>query len=186
MMSSAGAITDVASIVTALSAVGTVLVAVYGLKTWRKQLKGSLEYEISKRLLLQAYKIREAVKHVRSPFLERGEAGEIPENATWEEAVYRERWKGVVEAFAGFDEALLEGTIIWGDDAEFLRVEMREHLDVLLDTLTDFASSKRDQTEPDEGWRQVLYRVNDEDDYSKGLAEIITKLEDYVKPKLGL
>ena len=42
-------------------------VALMGLSTWRRQLRGNTQYDLARRLLLSAYKLRDAVEGVRIP-----------------------------------------------------------------------------------------------------------------------
>ena len=52
---------------TALAAVGAVVIGGLGLSTWRRQLKGHAEYELARRVLRALYTARDNLFHVRSP-----------------------------------------------------------------------------------------------------------------------
>ena len=54
-------------IVTGLAAVVAAVIAIMGLRTWKKQLKGKTEYELSQRFLRATYKVRDAFSWVRNP-----------------------------------------------------------------------------------------------------------------------
>src|SRR5436190_17833583 len=55
------------NVILALCAIATVLIAFFGLKTWRKELKGKSEYIKAKEVLKAVYKVRTAFMHVRNP-----------------------------------------------------------------------------------------------------------------------
>lgn len=113
-------------IVLTLTAVIASIVAVLGLNTWNRQLRGQVEYELTRKLLKSAFKIREALKGVRSPFMF-GYEQPLPEKADAEKMTYEQirqygtarayqaRWDKVNEARAELQTDLLEAEVIWGD-----------------------------------------------------------------------
>src|SRR3989304_91489 len=66
-------LTFVKDIVTLISLAVAALVAIKGLQTWRRQLKGTADYDLAKRLLKAAYRLRDALQAVRNPFMSSGE-----------------------------------------------------------------------------------------------------------------
>lgn len=100
------------------------VVAVKGLSTWRRQLRGSADFECARALARATYKVRDAVQQCRSPWMdarefppEYYEAG--PKRSSQQEAeglafVYRARWKPVVEAWQDLEARTLEGEALWG------------------------------------------------------------------------
>ena len=44
-------------------------VAIKGLRTWQRQLKGNSEYDLARKLLVSAYKLRDAIEGFRAPFI---------------------------------------------------------------------------------------------------------------------
>lgn len=94
-------------IVNTLVIVGGAMIAVVGVNAWKKQLKGSTEYELAKRYLKSVYKIRDAIKYVRNPFISIDEMAvalkdngiENPDYSNDQQtnrAVYSVRWKKVM------------------------------------------------------------------------------------------
>lgn len=57
-------ISAVTSFLAAVSAIAVAVIAGIGLRTWTKQLKGTAEYELAKRLLQAVYKVRDAMNDV--------------------------------------------------------------------------------------------------------------------------
>src|SRR5690554_6636426 len=80
---------DVVSIVGTIGALG---IGVLGLYTWRRQLRGTSEYEIAKKAILGTYEVQQALQSVRNPMLylsrEEVEAGRRLEE---EQRIYSDR-----------------------------------------------------------------------------------------------
>jgi hypothetical protein len=49
------------------AAIAGAVIAIKGLNTWKRQLKGQSEYELSRRLLVTLFKYRDAINGVRHP-----------------------------------------------------------------------------------------------------------------------
>jgi hypothetical protein len=113
-------------IILTLTAVIASIVALLGLNTWNRQLRGQVEYELTRKLLKSAFKIREALKIVRNPVMF-GYEQPAPEKAdadkmTYDQIrhygtarAYQARWDKVNEARAELQTDLLEAEVIWGD-----------------------------------------------------------------------
>jgi hypothetical protein len=72
-------------IFTVLASITAGIVAIIGLQTWKKQLKGKTEYELAQRLLMAVYKIRDAIYYVRNPFMSAGEINQALKDANVEQ-----------------------------------------------------------------------------------------------------
>src|SRR5271154_4428182 len=90
------------------------LIAWSGLNTWKRQLKGTHDFELSRRLLLTLYKCRDALKSARNPLLQPGESDK--DRNDWEASAYENRWKAVSEAMSELRAATLESEASWGED----------------------------------------------------------------------
>jgi hypothetical protein len=111
-------VTVVKDVLTSLAAVAAVWLGVRGLKTWERQLLGTANHEVSRRLLRATYRLREAIRRLRAPFTSELEmmsaikAAGLDLNTTdrkrWEEIAYDARWNRVVAAHVEFDAEMLE------------------------------------------------------------------------------
>jgi hypothetical protein len=176
-----------ASGIVAVTSLAGVAVASLGLSTWRKQLKGSAEYELAKRLLLQVYKLRDAIQYVRQPFLSSAEAQGAQGDVPWQITAYENRWKGVREALIELQAALLESEVLWGNTVSEITAKLNPHIGLLHEAVFAFAESKRDQryaTEFTSEHRTTLYARGPSDAYNTGLQAIIGEFECYVRPHL--
>ena len=180
--------------------------AFYGLKAWRKQLKGKTEYELARRILLSVYKIRDGIKMVRHPFMSGGEIYEAkkkykeqnPEiNLTEKEienyAVYENRWKAINEAFSSLNVDLLEAEVMWGnifkDDLHSLNrlsiklmVAIRHYLKYHFQSYM----SERD-TEKYEEYELLVYdhsSENEEDEFGIKINNVVSRFEQKLKKYL--
>jgi len=181
-------ISTIADTVTALATTGAVVIAGLGLNAWRKQLKGTTEYELAKRLLLQVYQLRDALQYTRHPFLMLGEAGDIPDDLPWEVAAYNNRWKAVREAMVELNAMSLECEVIWGTPIVDLMGNLRSHVATLRNAVELFNTTKLDPTFKEDFTKEVrdtLYSRGDDDHYNTQLKKLITQFEDYAKPHLS-
>src|SRR5258708_31563621 len=114
-------------IVVAGAAVVGAAVAVLGLNTWNRQLKGGAEYELARRLLKVTYRLRDAIKSVRHPVMWAAEMPAPPEdkaaNMSHEERsyygssrTYQVRWQRVADVRTDLQTELLEAEVLWGTD----------------------------------------------------------------------
>lgn len=191
---------DVFTIIASISAG---VVAIVGLRTWRKQLKGKTEYELTQKLLIAIYRIRDSLNHVRNPMMLSGEISNALKEANIEgnandskelintQAVYQQRWLKVQEAWSGFDVPLLEAEALWGKQITNLAknlsnvtVDLRIHIQMHLDSLKYHKKFSADKIEKIE---DVIYGfTGDEKDnkFSAEILEAIRKFEEFLKPKL--
>jgi hypothetical protein len=88
------------------------IIAWFGLHTWRRQLKGSYDFELSRRLLLSVYKCRDALQSARNPFVQPSESDRDRDD--WEVSAYENRWKAVAEPMSELRSSVLESEVSWG------------------------------------------------------------------------
>jgi len=118
------------------AAITTATVAIIGLKSWSRELKGKAEFEVGRALILATYKLRDELKHARSPWISGHEFPEdypvnskdrTPEKEAKGYAyVYSNRWKPVAEAIQGFETQALEGEALWGKPMRDKTNEMKQ------------------------------------------------------------
>jgi len=182
-------------------------VAVKGLGTWQRQLKGQSEYELSRRILVSVFKYRDAINGVRHPAMWAYEMPSPPE----EEAArmsreqirfygtskaYQARWDKVQTERTSLYADLLEAEAIWGAELKELFKEVFNlehklftrirHSVELINPDTDEASKDAIRN-IDKKARDIMYdNLRDEpDEYKKDLIAAIEKIEKYLKPKLS-
>ena len=100
-------ISIVKDIVTVITLIIGATVTIYGVNTWRKQLKAKSEYDLAKRVLINVYKVRDAFMTVHT-FLRFADAQTIDAKFT-----------KLAEASSNLEIELLEAKAMWGDNSEF-------------------------------------------------------------------
>lgn len=189
------------------AAITGAVVAVKGLGTWQRQLKGQSEYELSRRILVSVFKYRDAINSVRHPAMW---AYEMP-SPSEEKALtmsreqirfygtskaYQARWDKVKAERSSLYPDLLEAEAIWGAELKelfkgvfdlehelFTRIS---HYVELINPDTDEASKEAIRS-IDKKSRDIMYdNLSDEpDEYKQDLIAAIEKIEKYLKPKLS-
>lgn len=197
-----GAFKDV---VLATAAIVGMCVAVFGLNTWNRQLKGGVEYELTRRLLKCTYRLREAIKVVRNPMI-------LPEEQVVPDSkkllaledqrhlglvnAYQARWDKITTARDDMQTELLEAEVVWSSAI----YEKFNPLFTLQQELFADVHSYLALCNPAEGeqakaaWqeirqlrRRVLYDMLGAatDPYSDEIAHVISEIESYLKPHLA-
>lgn len=184
------------------------LVAITGLKTWNRQLKGSVEYELTRRLLKCTYRLREAVKEVRHPMMF-PEEQKIPREVestmhlTGKELkhagllhAYQTRWSKISSAQDDLHTELLEAEVVWGREIytafeplfnlhKELFADIQSYLAVADPSLNEQSLIAWHQIR--EGRRSVLYDMMGavDDPFSDEVNAATAAIESFLKPHLA-
>ena len=106
------------------AAITGAFIANKGLTTWKRQLSGNSEYELSRRILVTLYKYRDAINGVRNPFIWNYEMPTPPEDQLKKmtplqvsffgtQKAYEARWESVQIERRNLYVHLLEAEAIW-------------------------------------------------------------------------
>ncbi|MES2207474.1 MAG: hypothetical protein V4525_11870 [Pseudomonadota bacterium] len=120
-------VTTIKDIVLALCAIASTCIAYKALSTWNRQLKGQVEYELTRRILKCTYKLREEFNVVRNPDYSTEEQ-KIPEQLQIDSSfmsekhknfrhtvhIFEKRWNKVIEIKSELNTELLEAEALWG------------------------------------------------------------------------
>jgi hypothetical protein len=203
-----GALAIVRDLVVIITAGIGSYVALAGLSTWKRQLKGQTDHELARRILVTLYRYRDAINGVRHPAMFGNEFSEPPEdkrNAMSSAQirfyglanVYRKRWDRVQNQRVELDAELLEAEAIWGAelkteifpsvfDLEWeVQVCVRNHLK--MNDPAENAETKRVIDKIKKSKRDVLYDALEKqgDEFSNDFARAVGNIEKFLKPKLG-
>ena len=199
-------VTVAKDIVLIIAAVIGSYVALRGLNTWNRQLKGGVEYELTRRLLKLTYRLREAIKGVRNPIMW---GGETPTPDT-EEAkdmspdrrrfydisnAYQKRWDKVTEVQADLQTELLEAEALWGQDIHscfepLLRLQQELFVAVHFYITACNPSESEDvrdaMSKAMRKKRDILYDMSGEkdDEFTNDVNQAIKSIEALLKPHL--
>lgn len=183
---------------TAISVPITAIIAVRGLNTWQRQMKGAIEFELMRNVLRSTYKVRDTLKIMRSPFIWEGEGDEvIDENPnthlTQMDKAQRLRWIKVNEAFAELNIVMNEAEVVWGAGArQKLSVLNKLYID-LGSALTSYKQLKQSQFHDEQEQKaivelsKIIYQRDfneNTDAFDSELSQAINQIEIYVRSKV--
>lgn len=182
-------IQTIAEVISAIAAVVVAAAAIPGLNAWRKQTKGKVEYELARRYLRAIYKLRDAVKIVRNPFisvsemddslLKQGKEVDDTENRNW--AVYATRWQKVSEAFSDLEVESREAEVLWGKEFKNLEKEPESLIRKLRAEIALFVRG-HSSAETD----SFLYDSGEDDAFTIEINNSIRPIEKYLSKHLDL
>jgi hypothetical protein len=189
-----------------IAAVVGAYVALRGLSTWNRQLKGGVEYDLTRRILKCTYRLREAIKGVRNPVIWANEMPTPPDTEASKMSkelqrhyglanAYQKRWDKVTEVRTDLQTEMLEAEAIWGR----IVYEKFEPLFKLQQELFSFVYinvSARDPDKPEQSRaayqeimqkkRDILYDLSSEtpDEYTQDVTRAVEAIESFLKPHL--
>lgn len=184
------------------AAVLGVVVAYLGLVTWKRQLKGTAEYELARRMLSNTYRLRDAMRGVRQPWILPDEVvtaltdqgvKDTAEEALRNRAVYAERWNRVSAAWRELAVEVTEAEVLWSLPEEELTSGLRKCTGKLYSAVMRFFDPEvqpgaATQTPGlDQRWRATIYaQINDSDpdEFRDELEAAVRQVEKIVRPHL--
>ncbi len=194
-------------VVTLLSLCVGVYVAVRGLQTWRRQLQGTAEYELGRRILRAAYRLRNAIEAVRDPLVWPGEQAVAMKEAGIEmgfhdpkyhaqssRAVYQRRWQGVTEALSELEVEAIEAETLWGSNARDLIEEIKRSASSLSGALNMYIRNLDEPGGdflPPDKYKDVQATVfamgaKEDDAFASALQDRISRLEEFIRPRISI
>lgn len=195
-------------IVTSCTAIVAVYIAGRGLHTWNRQLRGTAQYELARRVLRATYRLRDALDGVRNPVIWGAEMPDPPKESAAEMSRREQRHWGIRQAYAArwdlvskhrseLQAELLEAEVLWGHGLPHLV----KPLHALQTELFTAVETHLLATDPAQGAsrsiyvdliskrRQVLYDRSDDDGpdhYRSELLEAVAAIERYCSRHLGV
>jgi hypothetical protein len=194
----------VADIAVAVAAAVTAGVAVYGVKSWARELHGRARFEVARSLAKATYKLRDAIRVARTPLIV---AGEFPEDyrsslggkadpeveARAYAHVFSARWEPIAAAYQEFDAQTLEAEALWGEPVRSKTNELRVLLQKLRAAMEAFvansSSGGEDFRADREFGKQIRSEVfattsDDKNEFSKSVAAAVKSIEHELLPHL--
>ena len=199
---------DVFSVIgTIVSAIGVGLAAwvgFSGLATWRRQNKGTSDHDLSRRLLMDLYRLRDGIGHVRNPVMLGSEGGaeEQDRNLNFMQSNYRSTVRAYQKRFSLVDEvrarlntSLLESEAVWDEKVKslFAPIFNLQHelvMNVRSYLITINPDEKDDMVQSYvkilAKRRDVLYEspLEGDDVFKSELDAALSNVEDYLRTKI--
>jgi hypothetical protein len=181
------------------AAVTAAIIAVKGLKTWKRQLLGNTNYDLARRFLRATYKLREAIRYVRMPFMSAAEIIEArkavglsvdtdtlggKEN---ERVTYQIRWRKLSDALVEFNAELLESEALWGKNIRARSELLLKCVGELNGAINEWLRSRTHLNEArDIEVVAIIYDAGESNSYSDRLGSAIEAIENELRPHLKL
>lgn len=192
---------DIKDIITYALTIWGLVIATKGLVTWRKQIKGTKEFETAYNLHYSTLKLRDAIKHVRNPAIWPSESykasqyfkAKYPEKSLGDmdkkshSYVYEMRWEEITTAFTEIESHLLSAEVLWGKEVLNLLKPLNKKVSELNIGLKQYFQPEF-RTKDYMELHNIIYNQgseNDDDEFSKSVEKAIGDIGIYLKPKIG-
>lgn len=182
-------------VVTIFGTIGALVIGFYGLSTWRRQLRGTSEYELAKKAVLKTYEVQQALQAVRNPLLHLSK-GEVEAGRRLEEEqkIYDERMKHLYRNWAELQTIRLETKVVWDKAAHESFDEIQSIIGDLRGAIwlhfwmkgayagpgATVDNSPKRVSEND----KVVYFISDGDEFSLKIASSVENVENFFGPKV--
>jgi len=101
-------------IISVLGTIFTLVIAWMALKTWKKQLKGTDEYQLSKNILKSTYEVQEEIKNLRYPMVSMSKEDIYNSSKLEVEMkIYADRYARLIEKYVILKTLVLEAKVLW-------------------------------------------------------------------------
>lgn len=182
-------------VISAIGTISAVVIGVVGLTTWRRQLRGTSEYELAKKAVLGAYEVQQAIQSVRDPLLylstEEVEAGRRLEE---EQRIYDNRMKLLFSRWTELQAIRLECKVIWSSEGHDCFDNIRKCIGELKGAIWlhfwmkgAYAGPGAEvDNSPDRRMKndKIVYFASDDDEFSTKISQAIKEVEDFFTPKV--
>jgi len=189
--------------IVSIAAATTAIVAVLGLRSWRRELHGRTQFEIARQLIRATYRVRDELRYCRTPLIQGTEfpkdcpaadKGVILEQEAkaWAH-IYLNRWEPVRDALRELDAQLLEAEALWGSDirkaGDTLRQCARE-LQVAMEAIIDDKEVGGENFKSDRDFAYTMRStahasVKDQDnELTNKIQDAVSSIENLVRPHL--
>jgi hypothetical protein len=196
-------VSAISDAVLALAGVVTAGVAIVGVKSWARELRGRATFEAARSLVRATYKLREAMRIARSPLIRAHEFPEDYEHSPRQQSneaesrayahVFNRRLAPMWDAFDDFDAQTLEAEALWGPvirtKTDLLRAAVRK-LAAAAEAFVDNEASGRENFASDQEFgrriRSDVFAGADPkgNELSEAVAAAVKAIEDELRPHL--
>lgn len=184
------------------AAIATGCVAIKGLQSWSRELKGKADFDVARSLIRSTYKLRDELRCCRSPFIR---LDEFPEDydrnkmtskieaeieADAYSFIYSNRWKPVETALQDFESQALEAEALWGTEFKSKTDALchcAQDLWVALEADINNKASNGKNFECDPGYgKEIRSKIRatryDKDCLTSNIDNAINKIETEIRP----
>ena len=189
-------------IVTVALTVWGLIIATKGLVTWRKQIRGTKEFEAGYNLNYSLLKLRNAIRHVRNPAIWPSESykaiqysrakypnkneADIEKNS--HAYVYEMRWEEISGALTEVESHLLAAEVLWGKEILSLMQPLNNKITELNIALEQYFQPEL-RTKPYMDLHNIIYnkahKIDEDDQFGAEVSKVVQDIVDYIKIKIS-
>jgi hypothetical protein len=181
-MTNFGTVQLILDILTTLATFVAVAVAIWGLSSWRKELRGTSQYQVANRVKLAVLKIEMAIAAARSIAMF-GSGNESPQDISeHQHAEYARRWEQVSDAYAELRLANLEAKVYLDPKIQPGIEALMEKVGVLKLEISHYLSELRgrslypDLETRDRSLRIVFGTGKSDDEFGREVNELVSRV----------
>ena len=178
-----------------IGTIGAITIAIIGLQTWKRQLKGTNEYELAKKAILLTFEVERSIQSVRGPmlYLQKDEV-ESGRSLEEEERIYDKRMNNLYNKWAELQTIRLETKVIWSNEAENSFNDIQNVIGKLRGAIwlhfwmkgayaSPGTTVDRSPERVSEN-NKIVYFISEEDDFSIATKNAVIKVEEFFKDKV--
>lgn len=187
-------------LITFILTIAGMIIAGIGLFTWKKQIRGTKEFETSYNLNYSILKLRDALTHVRNPMIWNNEftkaleyfKNKYPNKINEQDLeknssvyVYQMRWEEITNAYTEMESHLLAVEVLWGSEILNKIRPLKKQVTKLNISLQQYLTPEL-QTNNRQELFKIIYDASDEnnkDTFSQETDKIIEEIANYIKKK---
>ncbi|MES2216418.1 MAG: hypothetical protein V4481_03935 [Patescibacteria group bacterium] len=190
-------------VITFILTLAGIIIAGMGLATWKKQIKGTKEFDTAYNLHYSILKLRNAIKYVRNPAVFPSESykaieyskAKYPHKSKDEiekdshAYVYEMRWDEIKDADTEMESYLLAAEVLWGPEIlELMKPLNKKIVELNIALKQNFQPELRTKNAVE--LHDVIYDkgnwiTNEEDSFGKEVSSAIKGITDYIKSKIS-
>jgi len=194
----------VGSVASACTVVGGVTFGWLGLKTWRQQLQGTANHELSRKLLVAIYSYEIALNDARDVGMSPSELSEEetaqistmdpdPKRYAFSYSVYRARLGAIERSLAPVRALLLEARALWGHEVDELVVVLINMKDEWWNVARRYTSAMNPGEDAEtreryaRAWiekKGVLYVHGADDKFGQKFKDRLSEVEAFLRTKM--
>lgn len=186
-----------------IAAATTAIVAVLGLRSWSRELRGRTQFEVARQLIRATYRVRDELRYCRTPFIQGAEfPKDYPavdkgvkseqESKAWAH-IYQNRWEPVRDALRELDAQLLEAEALWGSDirkaGDVLRQCARD-LQVAMEAIIEDKAVGGENFKSDRDFANKMRSTahasvtSQDNELTNTIQDAVSTIENFVRPYL--
>ncbi len=171
-------------IVTITATVIGVIIACLGLRTWKEQLKGTTKYKVAKDVLFKTFRLRDTLKHTRTPYMARTTKKSVFET-------YNKRLDRLNRIKQKLEISKLEAEVVFGEEETkeikdlIKKVNALHGSFILLQGIEQNDDPSKNEIEITKELRKDLYgRFDEKDMFHQEITNLTSKIKERFKKHL--